>query len=86
MNTRIEDTGEGDKGKELFMKVYIMTKAKPFGEETYIGVRKSAKEAEKALREKFPYMRPTDGNVPGIKAFTSDKDSNYLLFIREEEI
>lgn len=36
------------------MKVYVMTKFKPFGKEEYVGVKKSQKEAVKALRQLFP--------------------------------
>ena len=38
-------------------KVYVVTMAVPFGEEIYMGVTGSFKEAEKALRKHFPNMR-----------------------------
>lgn len=62
------------------MKVYVMTKAKPFKEEQYIGVRATKKSAEKALREEFPHMRCEMGS------YVSDKYNTYLLFIHEEEV
>ena len=37
-------------GGEQIMKIYVMTKAKLFKEEIYIGVAKSIKDAEKSLR------------------------------------
>lgn len=62
------------------MKVYIMTKAVPFGLEEYIGVRNSKKNAEKAFRELFPHMRIN------MDTLVSDEDNTYLLFIHEEEV
>lgn len=64
------------------MKVYVMTKFKPFGAEEYVGVKKSQKEALKALREMFPHMR---GRVED-NSLSSDQKNTYLLAIREEEI
>ncbi len=62
------------------MKVYVMTKYKPFGKEEYVGVKKSEKEALEALKKMFPCMR---GNVGGL---SSDKNNTWLLSIHEEEI
>lgn len=59
-----------------------MTKFKPFGAEEYVGVKKSQKEALKALREMFPHMR---GRVED-NSLSSDQKNTYLLAIREEEI
>ena len=62
------------------MKVYIMTQAKPFHAELYIGVRKSLKEAEKALRNNYPHMKPVGNMSDGIKNYVSDA-SNSLIFV-----
>lgn len=63
-------------------KVYVMTKFKPFCEEEYVGVKKSQKEALKALREIFPHMRGKAEN----HSLSSDQNNTYLLAIHEEEI
>lgn len=63
------------------MKVYVMTKFKPFGKEEYVGVKKSQKEAVKALRQLFPHMR---GDVE--RGLSADATNELLLRIREEEI
>jgi len=64
------------------MKVYVMTKAKPFGDEIFVDVKATRKAAEAAFRQEFPYMR-IDKNTGDI---ISDKDITWLLFIREKEI
>lgn len=64
------------------MKVYVMTKAKPFEAEQYMGVKATKKAAEKALREVFPHMRKDVGG----ESYISSKDNAWLLFIREEEV
>ena len=64
------------------MKVYVMTKAKPFEAEQYIGVKGTKKAAEKALREVFPHMRKDVGG----ENYISDKDNTWLLLIHEEEV
>lgn len=63
------------------MKVYVMTTAKPFGEERYAGVKATKKAAEKAFRQLYPHMR-SDGN----DSYVSDNNNQLLLFIHEEEI
>lgn len=63
------------------MKVYVMTKAKPFEAEQYIGVKGTKKAAEMALRETFPNMRKDGENT-----YISDKDNTWLLFVHEEEV
>lgn len=63
------------------MKVYVMTKFKPFGKEEYVGVKGSQKEAVKTLRQLFPHMR---GDAD--RGFSSDATNELLLRIREEEI
>lgn len=66
------------------MKVYVMTKAKPFEEEVYIGVASSVKAATKRLRGMYPHMRPSEGSN---MSFISDGYENpLLLFIHEEEV
>ena len=66
------------------MKVCVMTKAKPFEEEVYIGVASSVKAATKRLRSLYPHMRPSDGSSV---SFISDGYENpLLLFIHEEEV
>lgn len=66
------------------MKVYVMTKFKPFGAEQYVGVKKSEKEALKAFRKIFPHMR---GKIEGhTNTLTSDSENTWFLNIREEEI
>jgi hypothetical protein len=63
------------------MKVYVITKAKPFCDEIFIDVKGKPKDAEKVLKDLFPYMRKTeDGSM------TSDKDNTWLLFIHEKEV
>lgn len=64
------------------MKVYVMTKSKPFRDEIYLGVRSSKKAAEKALREKFPYMKK-DGDHA---FFITVDGKTEILFIHEEEV
>ena len=39
------------------MKIYVMLKYRPLGNEVYIGIKKNRKEAEKCLRQLFPHMR-----------------------------
>ena len=56
------------------MKMYVITKAKPFHEEIYVGVAKSRKDAEKMLRQKWPYMKP-DGN----NSFSSQTKEGIML-------
>ena len=68
------------------MKVYVMTEAKLFGAERYVGVKKSVSEAEKALRKIAPYMRPAASANKKTKAYVSDASNNFMLFIHEEEI
>lgn len=63
------------------MKVYVMTKFKPFGKEEYVGVKANQKEAVKALRQLFPRMR---GDAD--RGFSADASNELLLRIREEEI
>lgn len=62
------------------MKVYVMTKAVPFGKEEYVGVKNSKKSAEKAFREMFPHMKTNTGTI------VSDAANTYMLFIHEEEV
>lgn len=64
------------------MKVYVTTKARPFQSEMFLNVHKSRKDAEKYLRSEFPHMRKTGDS----DMFSSDKDTNWLLFIHEREI
>ena len=63
------------------MKVYVMTKFKPFGTEEYVGVKATQKEAVKAMRKLFPHMR---GDIES--GFSADATNTLLLKIREEEI
>lgn len=63
------------------MKVYVMTKFKPFCAEEYVGVKATQKEAVKALRQLFPHMR---GDAE--KGFSADATNQLLMRIREEEI
>lgn len=64
------------------MKVYVMTKAKPFNEEIFVDVKATKEEAENEFRKQFPYMRVDKDNGD----MTSDKDITWLLFIHEKEI
>lgn len=64
------------------MKVYVMTKARPFQAEQYMGVKSSRKSAEKALRDVFPFMRKSAMGDD----YVSDKENTWLLFIHEEEL
>ena len=38
------------------MKIYVMLKYRPLGNEVYIGIKKNRKETEKCLRQLFPHM------------------------------
>lgn len=64
------------------MKVYVMTKFKPFEDEIFVGVKKTKKEAFQALREIFPFMR---GSIE-IGNLTSDTYPTWLLSIKEIDI
>lgn len=68
------------------MKVYVMTEAKLFGVERYVGIAKSFKEAEKKLRNVAPYMRPTDSSDRKTRCYMADTTGQLLLFIHEEEL
>lgn len=63
------------------MKVYVMTKFKPFGAEEYVGVKATQEEAVKVLRKLFPHMR---GDAE--RGFSADVTNTLLLRIREEKI
>ena len=68
------------------MKVYVMTKAKPFGDEIFVDVKPTRKAAEKAFRENYPFMR-----YSGFDSYTSQKEITpdneaILLFIHEREV
>ena len=62
------------------MKIYVMLKYRPLGNEVYIGIKKSRKDAEKCLRQLFPHMRVMDDTL------VSDANGAYILEVREEEI
>lgn len=62
------------------MKVIVITKTRPFRNETYFGVASNVKNAEKLIRSKYPHMRKIDGG------YSSDKDNNYFFFLKEEEV
>lgn len=64
------------------MKVYVMTKFKPFGVEEFVDVKKSEKEALKAFRAMFPHMR---GRVED-DSLSSDVNNTYLLSIKGIDI
>ena len=70
------------------MKVYLMTKAKPFHPEVYLGEKGSLKEAEKALRTVSPYMRKLESvaHKKNVRTYAADKSYSLLYFIYEEEI
>lgn len=59
------------------MIVYVVTEAKPLGVE---------KEAEKALRNISPYMRPFSGNIKNTSVYSADASNSMLYFIHEEDI
>lgn len=63
------------------MKVYVMTMAKPFGEEIFKGVASTKKRAEKELRKMYPHMQPS-----GHDSYVADNTNTLLLFIREVEV
>lgn len=63
------------------MKVYVMTIAEPFGEETFKGVASTKKRAEKELRRMYPHMKQS-----GFDSYVADNTNTLLLFIREEEV
>lgn len=62
------------------MKIYVMLKYRPLGNEVYIGIKKNRKEAEKCLRQLFPHMRVMNDTL------VSDTNGTYVLEVREEEI
>lgn len=68
------------------MTVAIMTKARPFRDEIYLGVEKNRNKAEKELRRKFPHMMPENENDKCI-SFTAHEDGELImLFIHLEEV
>lgn len=68
------------------MKVYVMTEAKPFGVERYVGIKQSKNEAEKCFRMIYPFMRSSDAKT-GTWSYLSDASREpLLLFIHEEKI
>lgn len=73
------------------MKVYVMTIAEIFKPEKYVGVKASKKEAEKAFRKEYPYMRKEKRSSSQDKcpfeSYVSDSSREpKLLFIHEEEV
>lgn len=68
------------------MKVYVVTKAKPLEAESYMFVKASKKEAEKALRNIAPYMRSFSGNIKNTSTYSADSSNSMLYFIHEEDI
>lgn len=64
------------------MKVFVMTRAVPFGVEEFVDVKRTKKEAEKAFRNIHPHMRSSMND----NCFVSDKNNTYILFIREKEV
>lgn len=62
------------------MKIYVMLKYRPLGNEVYIGIKKNRKEAEKCLRQLFPHMRVMNDTL------VSDANGTYVLEVREEEV
>lgn len=68
------------------MKVYVVTEASLFEPERYFTVKRSKKEAEKAIRAVAPHMRK-DNDSGKVASYLSDASHKPLLyFIREEEI
>lgn len=68
------------------MKVYVVTKSEPLCDEIYVAVKATAKEAEKAIREKFPNARKEQ--QPGLTSYTCKDRSGRIsfMFVREENI
>lgn len=64
------------------MKVYVMTKAKPFNEEIFVDIKATRKEAESEFKKKFPHMRVDKATGD----MASDKEITWLLFIHEKTI
>ena len=62
------------------MKIYVMLKYWPLGNEVYIGIKKNRKEAEKCLRQLFPHIRVMNNTL------VSDANGTYVLEVREEEV
>ena len=67
------------------MKVYVMTKAKPFGDEIFVDVKATRKAAEKAFREQYPFMRHSMGDAYASHKNISDIGA-WLLFIHGREV
>ena len=68
------------------MKVYVCTEAKIFGAEVYMFVKKSRKDAVKALRSLSPHMKSADSLVKNVDSYFTDASNTMLYFIHEEEI
>ncbi len=62
--------------------VFVGTRAKVFEDEIFMFAAGSKKAAEKELRTRFPklWIDKPDG------AYRSEKDGEWLLFIREEPV
>ena len=68
------------------MKVYVMTKFVPFGDDIYVCVKNSKKEAEEYLRHLYPHMKPTDSFGTNCAYVTKENGDVLFLAIKEEEI
>lgn len=68
------------------MKAYVITKSLFFRPETYISVKKSEKEAEKAAMALHPHMIPALCVRNHTKAFFTDRKKDTYIFIREVEL
>lgn len=69
----------------MAQKVYVVTKAFPFGAERIYGAYTSKKSAEKALRKEHPHMRLSN-NVGSLTSYAADASASLLLFIHELEV
>lgn len=67
------------------MKVYVITKAKSFEKEIYVGVASTKKKAENILRKEYPHMKKVS-EMYGVSSYKDGNPVKYLLFIREEEV
>lgn len=70
------------------MKVYVVTKARPFHDEAYLFVEGSLKKAEKRLRKFDPFIKKAP-NYTGSHYFSENGgkgEIRNLYWIREEDV
>jgi len=66
-------------------KVYIVTKAVPFGPERLHKAFSTKKDAERAMRKEYPHMKKSN-DMGNLSSFVTDNSMTQLIFIHEMEI